>query len=95
MGVQASHELYVTIIGSLLSGEKRKLSAIVSGPKGNSHLTAVGVYLITEKILGLNGQPEQKIGGLYFPEIIISTQHISNQLKEFGIEIIEETWESL
>lgn len=94
-GVQASHELYITIIGTLLSGEKRKLRTIASGPKGNSHLTAVGVYLITEKILGLNGQPEQKIGGLYLPETIISTHHISNRLKEFGIEIIEETWESL
>ncbi|NTE03203.1 hypothetical protein G6M26_42550 [Agrobacterium tumefaciens] len=94
-GLEASHELYINIDGTLLSGEKRKLSTIVSGPKGNSHLTAVGVYLITEKILGLNGQSEQKIGGLYLPETIISTHHISNRLKEFGIEIIEETLESL
>ena len=94
-GLPASHELYITIDGTLLSGEKRKLSTIVSGPKGNSHLTAVGVYLITEKILGLNGQSEQKIGGLYLPETIISTHHISNRLKEFGIEIIEEPLESL
>ncbi|SDM25326.1 hypothetical protein [Pedobacter antarcticus] len=94
-GLEASHELYFTIYGTLLSGEKRKLSTIVSGPKGNSHLTAVGVYLITEKILGLNGQSEQKTGGLYLPETIISTHHISNWLKEFGIEIIEETLESL
>lgn len=94
-GLEASHDLYITIIGTLLSGEKRKLSTIVSGTKGNSHLTAVGVYLITEKILGLNGQSEQKIGGLFLPETIISTHHISNRLKEFGIEIIEETLESL
>lgn len=94
-GLEASHELYITIEGTLLSGEKRKLSTIVSGPKGNSHLTAVGVYLITEKILGLNGQSEQKTGGLYLPETMISTHHISDRLKEFGIEIIEETLESL
>jgi len=94
-GLEASHDLYITIHGILLSGEKRKLSTIVSGPKGNSHLTAVGVYLITEKILGLNGQSEQKTGGLYLPETMISTPHISNRLKEFGIEIIEETLESL
>ena len=94
-GLQASHDLYITILGTLLSGENRKLKTIVSGPKGNSHLTAVGVYLITEKILGLNGQPEQKIGGMYLPETIISAHHISDRLKEFGIEIIEETLESL
>lgn len=94
-GQEASHDLYITIDGTLISGEKGKLSTIVSGPKGNSHLTAVGVYLITEKILGLNGQSEQTIGGLYLPETIISTHHISNRLKEFGIEIIEETLEKL
>lgn len=94
-GLEASHDLYITMIGTLLSGEKRKLSTIVSGTKGNSHLTAVGVYLITEKILGLNGQSEQKIGGLYLPETIIITDHISKRLKEFDIEIIEETLESL
>ena len=94
-GMEASHDLYITIIGTLLSGEKRKLSTIVSGTKGNSHLTAVGVYLITEKILGLNGQSDQKIGGLYLPETIISTDYISSRFKEFGIEIIEETLESL
>lgn len=94
-GQEASHDLYITIDGTLISGEKGKLSTIVSGPKGNSHLTAVGVYLITEKILGLNGESEHKIGGLYLPETIISTHHISNRLKEFGIEIIEETLESL
>lgn len=93
-GQHASHELYITITGTLLSGEKTKLSTIVSGPKGNSHLTAVGVYLITEKILGLNGQSAQKVGGLYLPETIISTDHISDRLKEFGIEIIEEILES-
>lgn len=94
-GLEASHDLYITIKGTLLSGEKRKLSTIISGPKGNSHLTAVGVYLIAEKILGLNGQSEQKNGGLYLPETIVSSHNISNRLKEFGIEIIEETWESL
>ena len=94
-GLEASHDLYITIEGTLLSGEKRKLSTIVSGPRGNSHLTAVGVYLIAEKILGLNGQPEHKIGGLYLPETIVPSDNISNRLKEFGIEISEKTLESL
>lgn len=95
-GKEASHDLYITIEGTtLLSGEKRKLSTIVSDPRGNSHLTAVGVYLIAEKILGLNGQPEHKIGGLYLPETIVPSDNISNRLKEFGIEIIEKTLERL
>ncbi|WP_293925999.1 hypothetical protein [Sphingobacterium sp. UBA6320] len=94
-GLQASHDLYMTIEGTLLSGEKRKLSTIVSDPRGNSHLTAVGVYLIAEKILGLNGQPEHKVGGLHLPETIVPSHNISTRLKGFGIEMMEETSESL
>jgi len=94
-GLEASHDVYITIEGTLVSGERRKLSTIASDPRGNSHLTAVGVYLIAENILGLNGQPEHKTGGLYLPETIVASHHISNRLKEFGIEIIETTSENL
>jgi len=89
-GLEASHDLYIEIEGVLLSGEKSKLRTIVSGPRGNSHLTAVGVYLITENILGLNGRSAQKKGGLYLPETIVSTDNIINRLKEFGIDTFEE-----
>jgi len=61
-----------------------------SAPRGNSHLTAVGVYLITERILGLNGQSEQKTGGLYLPETIVSEDNIIKRLSEFGINTIED-----
>ncbi|MNI42367.1 hypothetical protein D3C73_966600 [compost metagenome] len=88
--MEASHDLYIEIEGVLLSGEKSKLRTIVSGPRGNSHLTAVGVYLITENILGLNGRSAQKKGGLYLPETIVSTDNIINRLKEFGIDTFEE-----
>jgi len=89
-GLEASHDLYIEIEGILLSGESTKLRTIVSGPKGNSHLTAVGIYLITENILGLNGQSEQKMGGLNLPETIVSADNIISRLTEFGIDIIEE-----
>lgn len=89
-GLQASHDLYIEIEGVLLSGEKKKLRTIVSGPKGNSHLTAVGVYLITEKILGLNGQSELKTGGLFLPETIVAEGNIITCLSEFGIQTIED-----
>ncbi|MCU7616215.1 hypothetical protein NZ698_03315 [Chryseobacterium sp. PBS4-4] len=89
-GLEASHDLYIEIEGILLSGEKTKLRTIVSGSKGNSHLTAVGVYLITENILGLNGKSTQKIGGLYLPETIVSEDDIIKRLSEFGIHTIED-----
>lgn len=88
--LEASHDLYIEIEGTLLSGEKTKLRTIVSGSRGNSHLTAVGVYLITESILGLNGKSEQSKGGLYLPETIVSEDNIIKRLSEFGIHTIED-----
>jgi hypothetical protein len=89
-GLEASHDLYIEIEGVLLCGKATKLRTIVSGPKGNSHLTAVGVFLITEAIFGLGGQSAPKKGGLYLPETIISTDNIISRLREFGINIIED-----
>jgi len=88
-GLQASHDLYIEIEGTLLSGGNTKLRTIVSGPKGNSHLTAIGIYLITENILGLNGQSAKQMGGLYLPETIIPSENIIRRLSNFGVNIIE------
>ena len=89
-GLTASHDLYIEIEGTSSSGEHKKVRTIVSDPKGNSHLTAVGVYLIAERVLGLNGQTAQEIGGLYLPETIVSSDNIINRLAAFGIQTIEE-----
>lgn len=89
-GLTASHDLYIEIEGISSSGEPKKIRTIVSGPKGNSHLTAVGVYMIAEKVLGLNGQTAHKTGGLYLPETIVSSDNIIRRLAEFGIQTIEE-----
>lgn len=89
-GLRASHDLYIEIEGISSSGEPKKVRTIVSGPKGNSQLTAVGVYLIAEKILGLHGQTAQRIGGLYIPETIVCSDNITSRLAEFGIQTIEE-----
>lgn len=94
-GLNASHDLYIHIEGNLLSGEKATLNTTVSGPQGNSHLTAVGVYLITEKLMGLNGQTAQKAGGLFLPETIVSSDDIISRLKAFGIEIFDESLERI
>jgi len=89
-GLTASHDLYIEIEGISSSGEPKKIRTIVSGPKGNSHLTAVGVYMIAERVLGLNGQTAHKTGGLYLPETIVSSDNIIRRLAEFGIQTIEE-----
>jgi hypothetical protein len=89
-GIDASHDLYICVEGVLLSGETARLRTIVSGPKGSSHLTAIGVFLIAEAIFGLGGQLAPQSGGLYLPETIVSTDNIVSRLKEFGVNIIED-----
>lgn len=88
-GLEASHDLYIDIEGILSNGEQTKVRTIISGPKGNSHLTAVGVFLITEAILSLKDKSVPKKGGLYLPETIISDDDIISRLTEFGINIID------
>src|SRR5690606_8451844 len=83
----ASHDIYIDMEGTFLSSTKGKRRTIISGPKGNSHLTAIGVYLLTEKILGINGQSAPKSGGLYLPETILSAEDIVQRLTDFGVEI--------
>jgi hypothetical protein len=63
----------------------------VSGPKGNAHLTSVGVLLITEAIFNPGNKSASQNGGIYLPETIISTHDIMGRLTEFGISITEET----
>lgn len=87
--LEASHDLYIDMEGVLLSGKKTKLRMIVSGKKGNARMTAVGVYLITERILGLNGKNATKAGGLYLPETIVPVADLINRLKDFDIEFID------
>lgn len=89
-GLAASHDLYIDIEGVLLSGETTKLRTLISDPKGVSHLTAVGVFLIVEGIFGFGDQSAPQQGGLYLPETIVSTDHIISRLEEFGINITEE-----
>ncbi len=75
--------------GVLLSGKNKKIRTIVSGKKGNAHLTAVGVYLITERVLGLNGKDAVKDGGLYLPETIILPDDLITRLEDFDVDFVE------
>ncbi|MBB5645092.1 hypothetical protein [Pedobacter cryoconitis] len=91
-GSVASHDLYIDIEGVLISGEKTKMRTIISDPKGVSHLTAIGVFLIMEGIFGLGGQSVPQKGGIYLPETIVSTANLMSRLAEFGLNITEENF---
>lgn len=69
-GGKASHDLYIKIKGTLQSGEPAEQGTIISDPNGQSHLTALGILVATERILGLDGNAPPA-GGLYLPETLI------------------------
>jgi len=88
--LEASHDLYIDIEGVLLSGKTSRLRTLVSDPKGQSHLTATGVFIIMEGIFGLGGQTAPEKGGIFIPETLLSIDTAITRLQEFGIIITEE-----
>ena len=60
------------------------------GPKGQAHLTALGVLVATERILGLDGAPAPQGGGLAFPETLLDAEQVLSRLRTFGVTFREE-----
>ena len=85
-GGAASHDMIIEIEGERPDGELDRLRIDIEAPQGTSGLTALGVALGIERLLGLTGgQPVAP--GLYFPELIIDPDHALGRLAEFGGEV--------
>jgi hypothetical protein len=61
------------------------------GRQGQAQLTAFGMLLATEAILGLGGRPPAE-GGLHFPETLVDDQTFQRRIRAQDFEI-EELWE--
>lgn len=85
-GGGASHEIYVDLWGYGRRGERRARRTVVSDPVGQAHLTALGVLIGAERVLGLDGAAPLP-GGLQFPERAIDPQHALARLGEFGVHV--------
>ncbi|PUA39669.1 hypothetical protein C8Z91_09625 [Paenibacillus elgii] len=88
-GGQASQDLYIEIEGILKSGLPGKQRTIVSDPKGQAHLTALGVLVVIEHILGLDGKQTAR-GGVYLPETLVSIDAAIARFEQFGVQISSE-----
>ena len=78
--------MIIEIEGERPDGELDRLRIDIEAPQGTSGLTALGVALGIERLLGLTGgQPVAP--GLYFPELIIDPDHALGRLAEFGGEV--------
>lgn len=85
-GQAASHDMYIDLTGQLTSGETTTRRTLVTDPNGQAHLTALGVLICAERVLGLDGAPPPP-GGLAFPETLIDPQLALARLTSFGVRI--------
>ncbi|WNG47110.1 hypothetical protein F0U60_25520 [Archangium minus] len=88
-GGPASHDLYIDIEGRLKDGTPAHRRTMVSDPVGNAHMTALGVLVVIERILGLDGRPAAH-GGLQLPETLVAPDEAIARFKQFGVRIVSD-----
>ena len=59
-------------------------------PEGQAPLTALGIALAVERMLGLEGG-DASAPGLYLPEVLIDPAYYVRRMKEFGASFTERS----
>lgn len=85
-GGPPSHEIFVDVSGVDRGGARITRRTVVSDPRGQAHLTALGVLIGIERVLGLDGAAAPG-PGLVLPERAIDPQRALARLREFGVDI--------
>jgi hypothetical protein len=86
---RASSDITIDIAGILKSGAPGNSRTVLSDPNGLAHLTALGVLVATERVLGLDGQAPAA-GGLYLPETLVLPDVAIARFEQFGVRIATE-----
>lgn len=82
-GEPFSTEITIEIEGQGKDGKQRRDRHELVHPQGQAPLTALGVALGVERLLGLAGGDAPK-PGLYLPEVLIDPAYFVGRMKEFG-----------
>ncbi|WP_428426009.1 NAD(P)-dependent oxidoreductase [Pararhizobium sp.] len=82
-GEPFSTEITIEIEGQGKDGKHRLDRHEIVHPQGQAPLTALGVALGVERLLGLAGGDTPK-AGLYLPEVLIEPGYYVGRMKEFG-----------
>ncbi|MFR0357634.1 hypothetical protein [Streptomyces sediminimaris] len=85
-GSTPSHEIYIDLWGRDHNGASAGRRTLVSDPRGQAHLTALGVLIGAERVLGLDGAAPPR-AGVVFPEAVIDPAHALDRLRTFGVAI--------
>lgn len=84
-GEPFSTEIIVELSGTLADGSAGKVRHELVHPQGQAPMTALGVALGVERLLGLAGGPPVE-PGLHFPHRILEPETMVRRLAEFGVE---------
>jgi hypothetical protein len=87
-GEGPSHEAIIEIEGVRIDGRKGRYRYQLVDPDGYAMLSARGVAVAVERLLGLAGGPAPA-PGLYLPETLIEPSHMMRRLEAFGIRVSE------
>jgi hypothetical protein len=84
-GRKFSTEVVIELEGQLASGQQAKSRHAMVHPEGQAPLTALGVSLALERLLGLAGG-EPVAPGLYLPEVLLEPAYFVERMKQFGTQ---------
>lgn len=85
-GSGASHEIVITVSGVDGDGHPIAANVMISDPKGQTHLTALGALIQLERLLGLDGTPPPA-PGIVYPDTAPQTDSVFQVLSDFGVAI--------
>ncbi|WP_280380922.1 saccharopine dehydrogenase [Nocardia wallacei] len=85
-GEGPSHEAIIEIEGEHRSGQRSRRRYEIVDPDGYAALSARGVALAVERLLGLDGNPVPT-PGLYLLERLIDPVHLMKRLADFGVTV--------
>jgi hypothetical protein len=82
-----SLEMLIDVEGADAAGEPLRISRYLVHPEGQRPLTALGVALGVERLLGLRGEPAAP--GIHTPESLIDLAYAAERLTEVGASFVD------
>ncbi|QSQ27214.1 NAD(P)-dependent oxidoreductase [Pyxidicoccus parkwayensis] len=85
-GEPFSTEIIIELTGQKHDGTRGQVRHELIHPQGQAPVTALGVAVAVERLLGLAGGPPVP-PGLYLPHVLIDPAYMVRRLEEFGMRI--------
>ena len=86
-GEAPSHEVIIEIVGVRNDGASGRFRYELVDPEGYAAMSARGIAIMVERLLGLAGGSAPG-PGLYLPEVIVQPSHLVARLRLFGLDIV-------